>query len=66
MKKFSINESVSKLMVLYGVILFAMGIIGMIYPASARFIVSFCFIYGGSTLIQGVFRVANLKKKKDK
>lgn len=62
----NLNEGVSKVLVLYGGILFAMGIIGMVYPESARFIVSFCFIYGGSTLIQGALRLAALKKKKDK
>ena len=62
----NLNEGVAKVLVLYGVVLFTMGIIGMIYPESARFIVSFCFIYGGSTLIQGVLRLAKLKKEKAK
>lgn len=59
-------EDAHKMMVLHSGIFFAMGIIGTFYPESAKFIVNFCFIYGGSTLIQSVIWLAKVKKEKDK
>lgn len=49
-----INKAQYKMTLLYGIILFLVGLIGMIFPATIKFIISFCFISGGSSLITGL------------
>ena len=53
MKK-SVKKEEYKITFLYGGVLFLVGLIGMIFPATAKYIVSFCFIYGGSSLLVGL------------
>lgn len=49
--KNSIKKEEYKITFLYGGVLFLVGLIGMIFPTTAKYIVTFCFIYGGSSLL---------------
>ncbi|WP_350467437.1 hypothetical protein [Carnobacterium sp.] len=65
--KNSIKKEEYNITFLYGSVLFLVGLIGMIFPATAKYIVSFCFIYGGSSLLVGLlYFVTNRNEVKSK
>ena len=58
-----IKKEEYKITFLYGGVLFLVGLIGMIFPATAKYIVSFCFIYGGSSLLVGLLYFVTDRKE---
>lgn len=58
-----IKKEEYKITFLYGGVLFLVGLIGMIFPATANYIVTFCFIYGGSSLLIGLLYFGTHKVK---
>lgn len=52
--KNSMKKEEYKITFLYGGVLFLVGITGMIFPSTAKYIATFCFIYGGSSLLVGL------------
>lgn len=50
---------------LYGTIFFFVGVLGMVFPETSRFIASFCFIFGGSSLLQALLYLGKHKNKTD-
>jgi uncharacterized membrane protein HdeD (DUF308 family) len=49
-----IKKEQFKMSLLYGSVLFLAGLVGMVFPATTKFIVTFCFIFGGSSLMTGL------------
>ena len=68
--KETIRKEQSKMMLIYGTIILVLGLIGTFFPESSRFIINFCFIFGGSSMLTGLFYFAGKKmnqpKKKQK
>lgn len=59
--KETIRKEQSKMILIYGTLLLVVGLIGTIFPESSRFIISFCFIFGGSSTLTGLFYFAGKK-----
>ncbi|UJF15424.1 hypothetical protein LZ578_10700 [Jeotgalibaca sp. MA1X17-3] len=50
---------------LYGTVLFLIGFMGIIFPETLRFIANFCFIFGATSLLQGLLYLIKNRRKKD-
>lgn len=59
--KDTIRKEQSKMTLIYGTLFLVVGLIGTIFPESSRFIISFCFIFGGSSTLTGLFYFAGKK-----
>ena len=59
--KETIKKEQSKMTLIYGTLFLVVGLIGIIFPESSRFIISFCFIFGGSSTLTGLFYFAGKK-----
>lgn len=59
--KETIRKEQSKMTLIYGTLFLVVGLIGTIFPESSRFIISFCFIFGGSSTLTGLFYFAGKK-----
>ena len=59
--KETIRKEQSKMTLIYGTLFLVAGLIGTIFPESSRFIISFCFIFGGSSTLTGLFYFAGKK-----
>lgn len=59
--KETIRKEQSKMTLIYGTLFLVVGLIGTIFPESSRFIISFCFIFGGSSMLTGLFYFAGKK-----
>ncbi|MFV8240892.1 hypothetical protein ACNNM0_09135 [Aerococcus viridans] len=59
--KETIRKEQSKMTLIYGTLFLVVGLIGTIFPESSRFIISFCFIFGGSSTLTGLFYFAGMK-----
>lgn len=59
--KETIRKEQSKMTLIYGTLFLVVGLIGTIFPGSSRFIISFCFIFGGSSTLTGLFYFAGKK-----
>ena len=59
--KETIRKEQSKMTLIYGILFLVVGLIGTIFPESSRFIISFCFIFGGSSTLTGLFYFAGKK-----
>ncbi|WP_034553376.1 hypothetical protein [Carnobacterium funditum] len=68
--KETIKKEQNKIILIYGTLFFIVGLIGTIFPEISKFIISFCFIFGGSSILTGLFYFAGKKinqtDKKDK
>lgn len=62
--KETIKKEQNKLILIYGTLFFVAGLIGTIFPESSRFIMSFCFIFGGTSILSGLFYFAGKKINK--
>lgn len=49
----------------YGLIFFMLGVVGLIFPESSRFIVFFCLIFGGSSSLKGLLYLRKQKNNKN-
>ena len=59
--KETIRKEQSKMTLIYGTLFLVVGLIGTIFPESSRFIISFCFIFDGSSTLTGLFYFAGKK-----
>ena len=59
--KETIRKEQSRMTLIYGTIILVVGLIGTFFPESSRFIISFCFIFGGSSTLTGSFYFAGKK-----
>lgn len=59
--KETIRKEQSKMTLISGTLFLVVGLIGTIFPESSRFIISFCFIFGGSSTLTGLFYFAGKK-----
>ncbi len=57
----TIRKEQSKMTLIYGTLFLVVGLIATIFPESSRFIISFCFIFGGSSTLTGLFYFAGKK-----
>ena len=64
--KETIRKEQSKMMLIYGTIILVLGLIGTFFPESSRFIINFCFIFGGSSMLTGLFYFAGKKMNQPK
>lgn len=62
--KETIKKEQNKLILIYGTLFFITGLIGIIFPESSRFIMSFCFMFGGTSILSGLFYFAGKKINK--
>jgi len=60
MKKM-IRKEQSKMTLIYGILFLIVGLVGTIFPESSRFIINFCFIFGGSSTLTGLAYFAGKK-----
>ena len=64
--KETIRKEQSKMMLIYGTIILVLGLIGTFFPESSRFIINFCFIFGGSSMLTVLFYFAGKKMNQPK
>lgn len=56
-----IRKEQNKVTLIYGTLFFVAGLTGTIFPETSRFILNFCFIFGGSSILTGLFYFAGKK-----
>ena len=64
--KETIRKEQSKMTLIYGTIFLVVGVIGTLFPENSQFIISFCFIFGGSSMLTGLFYFAGKKMNQPK
>lgn len=53
--KDSVKKEHYRITMYYGALFFVLGIIGKFFPQNLEFIISFCFIFGGASVLSGFF-----------
>lgn len=59
--KETIRKEQSKMTLIYGTLFLVVGLTGTIFPETSQFILNFCFIFGGSSILTGLFYFAGKK-----